>query len=82
MVQTVQDNLGRLVQRLGYMQPATVIRVLNRGVLNSDVTSSDVRNSFAVHGGPLIAVIKGKTTKRASVPNVSDLVPRVTQVQQ
>lgn len=95
LINTVQDNLRRytarevtqakkareLQRRLGYPSTTSTVRMINKGIVNCDVTSTDVRNADAIYGMS-VASMKGKMKKRSSSVATPILAPRVTQVQQ
>jgi len=58
-----------------------VIKAVNRGILNSGVTATDLRNAEAIFGKST-AAIKGKTNMKAAVISKTILAARTVQVQQ
>jgi hypothetical protein len=76
------EGAVQLAARLGHMTPAAVIATLNGGLLNCDITPSDVRNGQAIFGKDSVASLKGRTKKRVSFPLSRDVAPRVVQEQQ
>ena len=55
--------------------------MLDKGLVNCDVTKQDVRNADAIFGSS-IAALKGKTHKLTSLPASAAVARRVTQVHQ
>lgn len=95
LVTTVQDNMRRYTTRevkqaqkaidfqraLGYPSTKTTLQILSKGVVNCNVTASDVRNAEAIYG-PSVAALKGKTKTKSAAIATPVVAPRVTQVQQ
>ena len=75
------DKAAQLAQRLGHATNKAVINIINFGVMNCPISTTDARNKDAGKG-VFIAGLLGKTTKKKSMLPGYVLAPRVTQVQQ
>ncbi len=71
---------AQLAQRLGHAMSKAVINIINSDVMNSPISTTDLRNKDAVKGVS-IAGLLDKTTKKKSMSPSYVLAPRVTQVQ-
>ena len=95
LVQTVESNARRftarevkqarmavvLKERLGHAPQQVAIDIVNRGLHNSDLTATDVRNAERIFGASL-ASLKGSTKQHPPMAATSTLSERVTQAQQ
>ena len=75
------DKTEHLMQRLGHVTSKTTSSLINSGVQNCSVSTSEVRNKDTAKGVS-VANLRGKTTKRKSISPGYVLAPRVTHVQQ
>ena len=94
-VETVAENMKRfttrevkaakeakdLMVKLGHASFQSTIDVVNRGIMNNQVTAVALRNARKIFGLPT-ASLKGKTNHRIPAISTVDLAARVTQVQQ
>ncbi len=57
------DKAAQLAQRLGHATNKAVINIINSGVMNCPISTTDARNKDAGKG-VFIAGLLGKTTKK------------------
>ena len=95
LVETVSENIRRytkrevksaraarsLMEKLGHASLQSTIKAVNRGIMNCEVTATDLRNAEAIFGRSA-AAMKGKTNMKASVISKTVLAARTVQVQQ
>ena len=75
------ESASELMTRLGYSSNADAIAIVNQGIINCDITATDLRIAQAIEGIQKPS-LRGKTKKKKSMIATGVLGPRVVQIEQ